>query len=121
MSADKHIFIPDSKSRKNLANRLNLEYNEIMQDWEYEISDCTRIYEFIKEYENQQTTDKERQSLMEIMIDCLNDLLQDNNETEFEIHIKNIREKLNENSHLHIGTMNYWCENDFLVSKFLKT
>lgn len=120
MSVDKQIFISDPESRRNLAKRMNLEYDETMQDWEYEISDYTRISEFIEEYENPRTTDKERQSLMEIIIDCLNDLLQNKHETEFENYIHSVQKLLDTNSHLHTATIHYWCENDFFISKFLK-
>ena len=112
-------FIPDQKSRKSLSIKLNLEFQESMQDWEYEIADSNRVIEFIEEYDKLVSTKKEKQSLMEIIIDSTNDLLSENRKEEFEKYLFQINERLNNAIELHKGTLNYWKSNDFEISKRL--
>lgn len=116
---DKILFITDNNARLNLSKKLNLEFHESMQDWEYEIADSDRIQEFIEEYDKSESTDKEKQSLMEIILDSSNDLLVDNKTVEFEKFFLAIIERLKKESKLHEGTINYWKTNDFEISKRL--
>ncbi len=117
---NKNIFIPNQKSRERLSIKLGLEFNESMQDWEYEISDCTRIDEFIHEYDKSETSESEKQSLMEIILSSLNDIVSDGNNGEFEQHLDQVVKRLTSNEVLHVGSQKYWMENDFEISSLLK-
>lgn len=110
------IFIPDIKARKSLAKKLGLDFNEFMQDWEYEISDYKRLNDFESEYRKEETSREEKESLMEIMLDCLNDILEDNQKKLFDEVSVSILSLLKANQELHKGTFNYWTKNSFLIS-----
>ena len=91
------IFIPNQKARRKLADKLNLEFDETMQDWEYEISDSSRVEEFLFEYDKENTTKKEKEALMEIILDSLNDVPKNGRNEEFDKHIDLVCLKLKEN------------------------
>ncbi len=116
---EKIQFIPDNNARLSLSKKLNLEFNEYMQDWEYEIADSNRIQEFIEAYDKPETSEKEKQSLMEIILASANELLDDSNTSEFEKFLPSIIERLKNQQELHRGTLNYWLVNDFEISKKL--
>ena len=120
MKSDNHTYIPDQSVRKALANKLNLEFDEFAQDWEYEVSDPSRIQEFINEYDKTVTTHSERASLMEIILDSANDLLMSNGHKEYEKFNSWINSRLKQNLQIHLGTLNYWNKNDFVISRRLK-
>jgi len=42
--------IPYQKPIKSLSIKLNIEFQEAMQGWEYEITDANRVLEFIEKY-----------------------------------------------------------------------
>jgi len=114
------MFIPDYKARQSLAKKLGLDFDEKMQDWEFEVSDCNRIVEFIREYDEPEWTDKAKESLMEIILDSANDLLNMGRKVEFEKYFTEIEKRLSLNAVLHRETLNYWTENDFEISNKLK-
>lgn len=113
-------FMPDQEARKSLALKLNLNFDDYMQDWEYEVADSNRILEFIEEYDKSETLEKEKQSLMEIILESSNDLLLDYKTDEFKEIFPFIIERLNINQELHYGTLNYWKSNGFEISSKLK-
>lgn len=114
------FFIPNTESRKSLAHKLKLKYDESMQDWEYEIADTKRISEFIQEYDKAETTVYEKQSLMEIILDSTNHLLIDKNNKEFNDHFPQIIDRLKLNHKIHEGSLNYWLEGNFDISILIK-
>lgn len=114
------MFIPDEHARRSLAAKLGMEYNKGMQDWEYEVSDCSRLPEILMEYDRSETTVKEKQSLMEIILDSMNDLLEDGRTEEFESNFNKVKERLIMNDKIHAGTLQYWTAKDFKVSARLK-
>jgi len=120
MNTEKEIFIPNQKARKLLAEKLNLNFEEYMQDWEYEISDLSRIGEFIAEYDKKSSTIAEKQILMEIILDSLNDLKKLNANTEFNDQLEIVNSKLQQNPEIHKGTINYWKTGEFKISGHLK-
>lgn len=91
-----------------------------MQDWEYEVSDPDRIQEFINEYDKSYTSDHEKGSLMEIILDSANILLQENRLDEFEDFKIEIIDRLERNQTLHRGTITYWRSGNFEISDKLK-
>ena len=112
-------FLPDQKARKSLAKKLNLKFDESMQDWEYEIADSNRVAEFIEEYDKPETTDKEKESLMEMIIESTNDIFDKNRNAETDKLLFLINERLIKSIELHKGTLIYWKSNDFEISKRL--
>jgi len=114
------MFIPNQLSRKNLAHKLNLHFDENMQDWEYEIADYKRLNDFLNEYEKATTTDSEKQSLMEIIIDSLNDLLLDEDKITFNQYINQTLLLLKTHKALHSGSLSYWVNGSFAISEILK-
>ena len=122
MSNNSEIFIPNSNARKSLAKKLELEYHQDMQDWEWEISDYKRIEDFFNEYDKVETSINEKSSLMEIILDCLNDLLHDKKQSEFDKYFKMALERIELSGSLHKGSLNYWVNNGFTISsEILKT
>jgi hypothetical protein len=119
MNTEEEFFIPNQKTRKKLAEKLKLKFDEGMQDWEYEIADSNRVMEFIEEYDKSLSTKKEKQTLMEMIIDSSNDLLCENRNAEFEKILLLINERLQNAIKLHKGTLNYWKSNNFEISKRL--
>lgn len=113
-------FIPNIDTRTSLADKLNLKYDDDMQDWEYEVADMNRLVDFDKQYLLSDTSDKEKESLMEIMLDSLNDSLELNDLKIFNDFAPRILKYLKENKQIHEGTINYWTEGDFLISNKIK-
>ena len=120
MNIQQLFFNPDQDARRSLAAKLGLDYNDQMQDWEYEVSDQHRIDEFIAEYDKSETTNKERETLMEMILDSSNHLLQKGNMDEFERIFKGVQSRLQSNPDLHKGTLRYWTADNFLISERLK-
>lgn len=120
MNTEKEIFIPNQNARKNLAEKLNLVFEESMQNWEYEISDPRRISEFIMEYDKESSSIIEKQTLMEIILDSLNDFKELNTISEFEKQIEPVIDRLKMNREIHNGTINYWENGKFGISELLK-
>ena len=114
-----NIFIPDQVSRERLAKRLCLEFDNNMQDWEYEVSNPNRLDEFIDEYDKKKTTQNEKEILMEIILDSSNDLCIENERNFQTKYLKRLIERLEKNSDLHIATIKYLTENKFEISKWL--
>lgn len=119
MSNNSEIFIPNSNARKSLAKKLKLEYRHDMQDWEWEVSDYNRIEDFFKEYDSAETSENEKSSIMEIILDCLNDLLNDKKQNEFDKYFIMALERIKLSGELHKGSLNYWVNGDFTISSEL--
>ena len=64
----------NNSARKSLASRLSLPYFEHMQDWEWEVADSQRFAEFLTTYDLDVLSEDERFSLMEIMVQCVEDM-----------------------------------------------
>jgi hypothetical protein len=63
-----------TKSRLALASRLQLPYDPSMQDWEWEVADPSRFEEFLDAYSSGDLTDDERFTLMEMLIQCVEEM-----------------------------------------------
>ena len=68
-------FIPNTPARQSLAARFGLPYDDNMQDWEWQVADPSRFQEFLEAYRHAGLSDTERGSLMELLIQCVEDLL----------------------------------------------
>jgi hypothetical protein len=112
-------MFPNQESRKALAVKLGLPFTEDMQDWEYEVSDKARIEEFLSEYSKPSTTDQERISLIEILLSCINDFLEEGNQKAFSKYFPKVIKHLNDNKSLFSETIRYWTTHDFKVAPYL--
>lgn len=61
-------------ARMSLARRLGLPYEHSMQDWEWEVADASRFGEFLDAYSSGSFDEDERFSLMEVLIQCVEDM-----------------------------------------------
>lgn len=98
---------PTTSARQLLAGRFNLPYSDQMQDWEYEVADPERFNEFLAAYQSGELTEDERFSLMEVLVQCVEDT-----ETEgiYEIAWSSIEPLLVANFRIHRSTVAYWAQ-----------
>lgn len=118
MNTNEDFFIPNQQTRKKLSEKLNLDFDDNMQDWEWQVSSPNRIVEFIMEYDNLNSTKKEKETLMEIILDSINDMEKENDS--FNKHINSAISRLKQNYENHIGTIKYWKNGEFDISDLLK-
>lgn len=67
-------FVPSTSACRLLSARFGLPYHDGMQDWEYEVADATRFQEFLEAYRHTDLSEAERGSLMEVLVQCVEDL-----------------------------------------------
>jgi hypothetical protein len=106
-------------SMENLAARFQLPYDISNQDWPWEVSDSTRLNEFIISYKNDDLTDDEKFTLMDLILQSFEDLesIEDLPKNSQWIEVC---EFLNQNIELHIYTVWYWADGyDFQISPLL--
>ncbi|MDR7271241.1 hypothetical protein J2X20_003909 [Pelomonas saccharophila] len=68
------LSLPSSAARQSLAQRLGLPYADTMQDWEWEVASPDRFEDFLRAYRTADLSDDERVSLMEMLIQCVEDM-----------------------------------------------
>jgi hypothetical protein len=68
------ISLPSATARQSLAQRLGLPYADTMQDWEWEVASPDRFEDFLHAYRTADLYDDERVSLMEMLIQCVEDM-----------------------------------------------
>lgn len=101
---------PTTAARESLARRFGLPFSPDMQDWEWDVADAQRIQEFTAAYRDcPDLTNAERFSLMEMMVQCLDDLQDD---PQAERSWDSIAPLLLANWELHAGTVAYWSCTD---------
>jgi hypothetical protein len=75
MEMPEHIWrCPTREAIDKLALRFGLPNQPGMQDWEYEVSDHTRIDEFLAGYETEQLSEDEKFTLMLTIVDSFEGL-----------------------------------------------
>jgi len=95
---------PTTTARQALAERFGLPYGDDMQDWEWEVADAKRFQELLAAYDTPPLTDAERYSLMEMLVQCVEDLAVDG---EGENAWTAIEHRLRSRP-LHRTTIEYW-------------
>ncbi|MFK8013468.1 MAG: hypothetical protein AB8B80_15625 [Marinicellaceae bacterium] len=106
-------------SMESLAEKFQLPYDISDQDWPWQVSDSTRLTEFIKSYKHDGLTDDEKFTLMDLILQSFEDLdsVEDLQENKRWLEINEI---LNQNIELHIYTVWYWADGyDFRISPLL--
>jgi len=93
--------------RIRLSKLLNEPIGIYDQDWEWVVSDSDRFRDYLKLYKLKYLTDKERNMLMEMMLQCVNDI-----RVEFGLIPKfwlEVKDILNSDFHIHKKTIKYWA------------
>ncbi|MFT9820043.1 hypothetical protein [Lysinibacillus sp. NPDC056185] len=80
--------------------------DEFSQDWEYEVSDSSRITEFLYAYENIELNKDEKFALMIIIISSFNDAMVEGKAEENSVIL--IRYHLLQDNSIHKNTIYYW-------------
>lgn len=104
------------KAMDELAEELNLRFEEWMQDWPYEVADPADLDKYLDHYQTLSDEDKQF-VLMETIIQATND--QDTDEL-FELSWKKIEPLLEKDFAIHEYTIHYWAcfDNDHLEDAF---
>ncbi|WP_233354826.1 MULTISPECIES: hypothetical protein [Paenibacillus] len=117
----------DKESIESLIKKLHLpSLTPFSQDWEYTSADSSRVNEFITFYENNKLNNKEKFTLMIVIISSFDDYLSEGIGTE-DIKIwDRIKQNILKDYKLHINTIIYWAleENDledcFAVTPYIR-
>lgn len=107
--AERTIFISSTPARKALAARFGLPYSDGMQDWEWEVADAHRFGDFLSAYVTVTLPDEQRASLMEMLIQCIEET---GEPAEFESAWLAIEPHLVARAALHRPTIAYWASLD---------
>lgn len=123
MNLDHDFFLPDENAQREIADKLDFDYNLGSQDWEYEVSHIRTVEEYIQLYLQINTSDKAKSSLLEMIINSIEFDLEDNKIQEwdkrFQLHLSFIEKALEKNLDLHKGTMVYWIQYNWKISDHL--
>jgi hypothetical protein len=82
-----------------------------MQDWEWEVADPARFNEWVTVYRDEPLTDDERFTLMEMLIQCVEDLAgmrQKWTTAEQMLEWHEVAELLRDRPRLHASSIAYW-------------
>lgn len=117
-------FMPSTAARVALAARFRLPYDDQMQDWEWEVADAARFDEFLGVYRDVDLPDEQRASLMEVLLQCVEDT---EPASDFAASWSAIEPLLVARAALHRPTIVYWSclteappEYCFRVSPFMR-
>jgi hypothetical protein len=102
---------PTKAGREALAARLGLTIGPYSQDWEWEVAEPEHFQEWLSVYRNAALTDEERFSLMEMLIQCVDDMASACGPSEQVAHLPEWRvvaALLRERPRLHASTIAYW-------------
>ena len=102
---------PTKAGREALASRLGLSIDPYSQDWEWEIADADRFPEFLDAYRGDELSDDEQFSLMEILVQCVEDKCgweMPADQVEELPEWRTVSALLRANPRLHASTIHYW-------------
>lgn len=102
---------PTRAGREALAARLGLAIDPSSQDWEWEVADPARFPEWLGVLRRDPLTDDERFSLMEMLVQCVEDLCSDLapvGGAEAMPEWRAIAAELRDRPRLHASTIAYW-------------
>ncbi|MPM16375.1 hypothetical protein SDC9_62754 [bioreactor metagenome] len=103
---DLPLRYPTDTARKKLATRFALPFDSSMQDWEWMVADGERFEEFIDVFRLENLNDDERFSLMEVMIQCVEDM---ELQSEREAAWLSMEPLLLSRPDIHRSTVEYWA------------
>lgn len=98
------------------------------QDWEYELNiDSIMVYDFLNIYENSDLSDYQRELLLKIIIEMINDAMETNsNQIDIQLVLSKVENILNKDFNIHKETIYRYAnlENDLsdclLISPFFR-
>jgi hypothetical protein len=102
---------PTRAGREALAARLGLPIDRISQDWEWEVADPAHFDEWLAVYRSEPLSDDERFSLMEMLIQCIDDMVPTDGPTQEVEKLSQwqaVAAVLRERPRLHASTIAYW-------------
>jgi len=102
------VRYPTRAGQEALAARLHLFIDPSFQDWEWMIADSSRFEEWIAVYQDESLSDDERFSLMEILIQCVEDMCLGDKPAEQLPEWQAVAALLLANGRLHASTICYW-------------
>jgi hypothetical protein len=108
MIPDHLMRYPTRAGQEALAARLNLHIDPFDQDWEWQIADASRFHDWIAIYKDNALSDDERYSLMEILIQCVEDICNGDKPVEQFLEWQAVEALLLANGQLHASTIYYW-------------
>ncbi|MEM7556400.1 MAG: hypothetical protein AAF378_20330 [Cyanobacteria bacterium P01_A01_bin.84] len=125
-SKEQYISYPSGVSEKKLSNRLGLYWEQSIQDWEFTVSDSSRISEFLKVYQTELNDDDEKFTLMGLIVSSFDDGISEANHQMKDLwRICEII--LEKECFLHFSTITYWSlleekniENVFSITPFMR-
>ena len=102
--------VPNTAARRSLAARIGLPNHDGMQDWEYEVADAALFPKFLEAYRQSDLNVPERISLMEMLVQCVEDLLSADatRPSESLPEWQTVTGLLLEQPNLYAATINYW-------------
>lgn len=93
-------------ARKKLATRFALPFDSSMQDWEWMVANGERFEKFIDVFRLENLNDDELFSLMEVMIQCVEDM---ELQSEREAAWLSMKPLLLSRPDIHRSTVEYWA------------
>src|SRR5262245_12464236 len=101
---------PTRAGRDALAARLGLTVDPFSQDWEWEVADPEHFVQWLAVYQREPLTDAERFSLMEMLVQCVEDIARDDGSQQVEALAEwpVVAALLLANPRLHASTVAYW-------------
>jgi len=113
MEMPEHIWrCPTREAIDKLAARFSLPNHPHMQDWEHEVFNPVRIDEFLSVYENEQLSDDEKFTLMEMIIASLDEFMASGQRLDLDTRWKHVESILDHNIRLHAYSVWYWSRLD---------
>ena len=98
------------ETQRSLADRLGLPHDPLMQDWELQVADPSRIDEFLMAYRVESLSVDERFALMEILIASIDEI--ETSEIEELPAWREVESWLKASPELHAITVHYWSHLD---------
>jgi hypothetical protein len=109
MSVPEHLWrFPTTAARIRLVQLLRLPYHESMQDWEWEVAEGNRVGEFLHVYESSGLSEDEQFSLMEIIIQSVEDSETAYSSVEWRRALRHLDERIS----VHAHSVWYWAVPD---------
>jgi hypothetical protein len=99
---------PTKTGREALAARLGLTVDPYSQDWEWEVAAPDFFQAWLTVYRDAPLTDDERFSLMEMLVQCVEDMCSANALAEKLPEWQAVAALLRMNPRLHASTICYW-------------
>lgn len=102
---------PTRAGRDALASRLGLVIDPFSQDWEWEVAAPEHFHRWLAVYHDELLSDDERFSLMEMLIQCVEDAMPaygPSEEVEELSQWQTVAALLRERPRLHASTIAYW-------------